>query len=298
MSSGNVEDLWDVKLADELPAAFGASAGDVFDTYYAPVWLPDGVALATSALGAGIEFGAVPALTDDPVADYLTATTHRIKNINGTVTNSPLSGATNPTGGQAFWLYVHDTSAFSAGSRRARRLSAREALLGSAGVAPVVAPAATPGAPVVRAFPFAFDSPNILTGHAVYTPTVGDILLDAWIEIDTAWNGTTPLGDFGEFVGTAQGLFAGGNGPTGLTTMSGPDTNLVGVGYLAGNNGESLAALSAAGSAGFRVAPGKFTTVDPIKVVVSQDGTNTGADPGSTQGAAVLYLVTATPVGA
>lgn len=151
------------------------------------------------------------------------------------------------------------------------------------------------GAPVVRAFPFAFDSPNILTGHAVYTPTVGDILLDAWIEIDTAWNGTTPLGDFGEFVGTAQGLFAGGNGPTGLTTMSGPDTNLVGVGYLAGNNGESLAALSAAGSAGFRVAPGKFTTVDPIKVVVSQDGTNTGADPGSTQGSAVLYLVTATP---
>jgi hypothetical protein len=41
--------------------------------------------------------------------------------------------------------------------------------------------------------------------------------------------------------------------------------------------------------------PAKFTAADPIKVCVSQDGTNTGADPASTQGAGVLYLVTATP---
>jgi hypothetical protein len=38
----------------------------------------------------------------------------------------------------------------------------------------------------------------------------------------------------------------------------------------------------------------RFTGV-PLKVVVSQDASTTGADPGATQGAAVLYLDVSTP---
>jgi hypothetical protein len=57
------------------------------------------------------------------------------------------------------------------------------------------------GATVVRAFPFAFDAAGLATGLALYTPTAGDKLLDAWLEIDTVWNGTTPLADVGVLSG-------------------------------------------------------------------------------------------------
>lgn len=46
---------------------------------------------------------------------------------------------------------------------------------------------------------------------------------------------------------------------------------------------------------GQRNVPARFANTDPIEVVVSQDGSIGGADPGSTVGAAILYLVTATP---
>lgn len=177
------------------------------------------------------------------------------------------------------------------------------------------------GASIVRAFPFAFDTPDLITGAALYTPTPGDILLDAWIEIGTAWDGTTPLGDVGSFVGSVFGWWAV-HGPTGALPMSAAADD-DGIGLTIGTSGSPslLAALTAQsifavyqvpeidavpfGPAQFMqlgamdpTIPAKFTTADPIKVCVSQDGTNTGDDPGSTQGAATLYLVTATPVGA
>ena len=162
------------------------------------------------------------------------------------------------------------------------------------------------GTSIVRAFPFAFNSPGILTGHTVYTPTVGDILLDAWIEIDTAWNGTTPKGDFGDFPAVKYGWFSGfsydGN-PIDMTKVDtlNSDSTILAQNTNAGDGiPVTLSAMNVTYAAsvttvGTRLVPGKFTTADPIKVCVSQDGTNTGANPGSTQGAAVLYLVTATP---
>ncbi len=175
------------------------------------------------------------------------------------------------------------------------------------------------GNTIVRAFPFAFDTPNILTGAALYTPTVGDILLDAWVEIDTAWNGTTPKGDFGIFtdplVGTTGWLLSDLGTPLLMTDsdntgnlgglLIGPSRQATseGVDVLDQYTGVNLnvvpaaTALTQAKPLLFtqRVVPSKFFAAYPVQVVVSQDGTNTGADPGSTQGAAVLYLVTATP---
>ena len=190
----------------------------------------------------------------------------------------------------------------------------------------------SPGAPIVRKFPFAFDTPDILTGAALYTPTVDDILIDAWIEIDTAWDGTTPFGDFGTFGGGAGNLgFLRGLSNFAVDMTQADDATDPGAGFLwgvgwsrMGDNGvlggitdsvghgvlfetDAIASVPQAATPlvtngtnssnshlGQR-SIGKFTAANPVQVVVSQDGTNTGADPGSTQGAAILYLVTATP---
>jgi hypothetical protein len=159
------------------------------------------------------------------------------------------------------------------------------------------------GSPIVRAFPFAYNSPGILTGYAVYTPTVNDILLEAWIEIDTAWDGTSPLGDFGPFeVGNIYGWLAFfGQGPY-LCDAADSSQLDVSTTFSQGNpftdNGSLLSIsdnLTTNIARRGRAVPAKFIAANPIKVVVSQDGTNTGADPGSTVGSAILYLVTATP---
>jgi hypothetical protein len=154
------------------------------------------------------------------------------------------------------------------------------------------------GGVTVRKFPFAFDTADILTGAALYTPTIGDILLDAWVEIDTAWNGTTPTGDVGMFDGDNLGFFANAN--AGID-MAAPDvTGNIGDGILGSAGGgpptSDLYAAQAPAPAGPRFIPGKVVAAHPIKVCVSQNGHNDGADPGSTQGAGVVYLVTATPV--
>ncbi len=180
------------------------------------------------------------------------------------------------------------------------------------------------GSPVVRAFPFAFDTPNLLTGADVYVPTIGDILLDAWVEIDTVWDGTTPQGDIGTFVGNIVGLFGYWVSDGAIPLDLNPSQEAQGAG-LSAFGPSSLAQIAATSSArslwqtaAIPATPnpaalftsrhasesmqqcqtgiGKFTAANPIKVVVSQDGTNTGADPGSTHGSAILYLVTATPV--
>jgi hypothetical protein len=170
------------------------------------------------------------------------------------------------------------------------------------------------GTAVVRKFPFAYNTPGILTGAALYTPTIGDILLDAWVEIDTAWNGTTPFGDVGDFHnGTGLFVSMGFNHPV---PMNLADSGIGGGPYLIGGSANDLAlwdaiaqiaeypvpapvpsSVSIASGQGNanRYVPGKFTTADPVKFCVSQDGSDTGANPGSTQGAAILYLVTATP---
>lgn len=161
------------------------------------------------------------------------------------------------------------------------------------------------GSPIVRAFPFSFDTASILTGHTVYVPTIGDLLLDAWIEVDTAWDGTTPSGDFGTFA-TPYGFLGNANGPKDMTVADeadawdnpGPGLLVEGGAATGGSGSMRDAWISTFGDSTqniHRGLPAKFTAADPIKVVVSQDGTNVGDDPASTQGAAILYLVTCTP---
>lgn len=134
-------------------------------------------------------------------------------------------------------------------------------------------------------FPFAYDDANLNDGITCYTPTAGTWLYDAWIEVDTAWDGTTPIGNFG---GTAYGLLFAGL--TAGVNMSNPDTDGGNTGApIAGASGNtSLNALS--NTTGPRQI-GKWTSTDPLKVWVSQDGTIGGTAPGASQGAAILHLI-------
>lgn len=185
------------------------------------------------------------------------------------------------------------------------------------------------GSPPPHRFPFTFDMPNLHSGVVVefedgYTPVVGDLLMNAWFEIETGWDGTTPAADVGQMLG-GYGWF--GNLFTGAVNIAvgsedvdygtGTDGLLVGVRqslaeaavftevqiYLQLNaipptqlplvnqleTSESVLFPS------YERLPGRFTNTNPIKVVVSQTGKTDGADPGATQGSAVLYVVTATP---
>lgn len=173
------------------------------------------------------------------------------------------------------------------------------------------------GVPIVRAFPVVFNTPNISSGGAsIYTPTIGDVLLDAWVQIDTPWDGTTPQGDFGTFATDNFGWFGGTVFAVDMTKQdslvqvnglqSGHNNMLGGYSFfqaqalnnvvlgisLQGGAGPGLESTPGTGS---RDLPAKFISTAAIKFVVSQNGASDGADPGSTQGAAVLYLVTATP---
>lgn len=144
---------------------------------------------------------------------------------------------------------------------------------------------------IVGPFEVSFDSDDLTLGVELFTPNVGDVILDAWVEIDTAWDGTTPKGDIGTFADATSGLFVYQGGPAIDLTVA--DNQDAGSGLLLGNR----TALSvASGALGQRSAPMLVTNPNPIKFVVSQDGTAGGNDPSSSQGLANVYFVVATPV--
>lgn len=152
----------------------------------------------------------------------------------------------------------------------------------------------TAGAAIVRGpFSFTFATANLAAGVAVYTPTVADLLLDVLVVVDTVWDGTTPLLDVGTAVGTTNGILNFYGGAVQMDIA--PDDETPGTGILFSSTPGTSLVASAAESGWFRAA-GIVTAVNPLKVWVSQDGSAGGADPGASQGAARLYVVTATPV--
>lgn len=165
------------------------------------------------------------------------------------------------------------------------------AALGGIGTAALV------GLPTVRAFGFAFNSPNILTGHTLYVPTIGDIILACWVRIVTAWDGTTPRLDVGTGVGVTTGMFNNTAGGAPVANLADNEL-IVGTGIASQNNGATASSTitSAQLEVQPRGIPAIVTAANPLKVWVSQNGQNNGADPASTQGAGVVYVVTATPV--
>ncbi len=157
----------------------------------------------------------------------------------------------------------------------------------------------TPGAGIVRGpFSFAFDTPNIENGVVVYTPAVDEILMDAWVAVDTAFNGTTPRADIGTFIGTGNNGIVRQEG-TVAWLLTDADTEFYGTGYMTaaqtgGHQSTPLSYFNTDGSN--RVVPGRFVATNPILLVVSQTGQMGGAAIGGSAGAGRIYIVTATPV--
>jgi hypothetical protein len=158
------------------------------------------------------------------------------------------------------------------------------------------------GVAIVRGpFSFAFDTPGLTDGVIFYTPTVDDVLLNVWFEIDTVFDGTTPQADVGTFVGTNSGLWAAtisrGFSLTDIGTQDAGTGLYLACGFHNITGAGGIAELYAlGGDAGENVVPGRFTATNPLKLVVSQNGQKGGAAVGGTMGAARLYIVTATPL--
>lgn len=146
----------------------------------------------------------------------------------------------------------------------------------------------------VLKFDFAYDTPNLNTGVTVWTPAIGDVLLDAFFSVNTAFDGTTPMADIGQFLSAGTtGVFASLIGTGMLPPLGNADLTTEGPSPMWGLSQELAgSAAYAGGYSGVTT----FRTTDPLLLVVSQDGTKGGTAIGGTAGAASLYLVVATPL--
>lgn len=162
--------------------------------------------------------------------------------------------------------------------------------------------AGLPGSTALRG-PFAFThlTPGLAAGVAMFTPKIGDVIVDAWIVTDIAFDGTTPKVDFGTFNGGNAGLFAYflGSGPT-LAAVDVAVTDNAGI--LAGAHVTEMSLSSALIAAELSDSDfGRWqltvTAANPLLLVASQDGNKGGTALDSTVGAARLYVLMATPLG-
>lgn len=166
---------------------------------------------------------------------------------------------------------------------------------GGGGVAEVAVGGSVPGALIVRAFPFAFDTPDLVTGAAIYTPTVNDILYDVWIECATAWDQFAESDIYFDLSKPGIWLDDGH-----LDMTDNPDSSSFFGNILCGTDIGLLSALpytatGLLGSSVKRFFPAKFINTNPVNLVISSDGTPSGDDPGATVGNGTVYLVTSTP---
>lgn len=137
-----------------------------------------------------------------------------------------------------------------------------------------------------------FDDLNLTDGITIYTPTIGDWLIDGWVEIITAWDGTTPLGDMGT---NGSGLINANNNYFKMDSADNlGDVSYGGAGVLNGDYTGNLTNPTLAQVAnylGYRLVPLKFVTIDPLQFWVSQNGQAGGDDPASAQGSATVHLL-------
>ncbi len=138
------------------------------------------------------------------------------------------------------------------------------------------------------------DSAALAAGMTVVTPEVGDILLDAWIDVSTAFDGTTPQGEIGTFTLFTFGLFSGyGQGTVLLGQAASEDFG----GIIAGGQPTLLAQTNAnvLSQGDVTGVPARITAANPIKVVASQNGEQGGTAINSTAGAATAHVLLLRP---
>lgn len=147
------------------------------------------------------------------------------------------------------------------------------------------------GFPRVYKFDFAYNTPNIGDSsdsytHApvIFTPAVGDVLLDLWMVMGTIFNGSTT----GLYIGTAADLNAGVDITDTFNAFDPTVADTAAQLAFANDGYTSFSGLMVANASGRRVVPATFTATDPLRIW-------TGAT-GSTQGAGSIYLSVASPI--
>jgi hypothetical protein len=160
--------------------------------------------------------------------------------------------------------------------------------------------------------PIAYNAAGLATGYPIYTPTIGDILLDFWMIVDTVWDGTTPQGDVGwasdasttfgarYFAAWWQLIYPDSPDFSGnqiLNAYNNPSIDgAIGTGVTLTASQRDAFCVST-GDQINRIIPFVFLTTDPLLMFVT-DGVpdvRNGTDPGSSQGAGRVMLLVATP---
>ena len=153
------------------------------------------------------------------------------------------------------------------------------------------------GAPQVYSYAITFSTSGLASGVTLYTPAVGDIILDVGVVITTAFDGTTPKLDVGTFTGNT-GLFdqLAGAAVDG-TKVYADVTDNTGFGIANSHLWLSSAVISVgtAGTAAINSWQGRISAANPLKVVASQNGQKGGTAITSTHGAAQIIVVAASP---
>lgn len=130
----------------------------------------------------------------------------------------------------------------------------------------------------------AFNTSGLNTvGIPIFTPSIGSILLDVWVEVTQPWNGTTPKIDFGSFEVENWGICQNWiDSPMNLI-MTDWDTHGL---YL--HESSSLSNYPSATNTVTGVVPARFTSAAPFRAVVSQNGAKGGTAVGGTTGEATV----------
>ncbi len=135
--------------------------------------------------------------------------------------------------------------------------------------------------------PFAFDTASINVGVDVHTFAAGDYLLAAWIEVLTAWDGTTPKGDFGFVAHSNFGLLAAQGSVADLSLAWGEA--IAGSGALQSGDPNALFVPPYA-AIGSNAAPIRFTAPNTLQVWASRDGISGGTATGGAAGSGAIVL--------
>lgn len=146
-----------------------------------------------------------------------------------------------------------------------------------------------PGMPRVRGpLTVNYNTANITTGITLYTTTVGEVILDFHVVLDTVWNATARM-DFGD---TADAYGLGYNfWSTEDLTATADDTTYAGVSV---GQGGSYAWANAVGVRPYRTSL-VVNAAKTLKVWITQDGLIGGSASTSTTGSARIYLITVMP---
>jgi hypothetical protein len=138
------------------------------------------------------------------------------------------------------------------------------------------------GIPTVAEYTVSFNAAGLYTtGVGLFVPTAPMLVTDVAIDIGTAWDGTTPLGDIGAFDALTSGWFGFGGAAVDMT-KAGAEHGNARMLYANGNAPLSRAATSAV--------PLFPDVGETVRFLISQTGLKGGAAPGSTKGICTIFV--------